>query len=135
MKIVRTILFILFIMFTFVCVAKALDQPEYAGQFQREHWEEWEIDQKVFFVLGFGAGIDAALTKIVHDFPPLQDYAIAMSEMLADIDTITIVRFIDWMYGLEEYRHVPVNAMVANIKRLVWKERDRIEEEFYGNGQ
>jgi len=42
------------------------------------------------------------LTKIVHDFPPLQDYAIAMSEMLADIDTITIVYVIDWMYGLEE---------------------------------
>lgn len=97
----------------------SMDYPEHAPDYTYREWDRWTTDAKIVFVLGFGVGFHAVLRNLMDDYPMLSDYAIETNEQLLGVYVEDIVEAIDWLYEYRsEYREVPVNAMIINVKML-----------------
>ncbi len=101
-----------------IYILKAQSLPEDSTLFVAEHWYEWSDDEKVCYVLGFGAALYSVVLEVSEKHPELFEEMLALHNRIEGLSGGQIMDIIDNVYWKEEYYYVPLPAMIVNIKMI-----------------
>jgi hypothetical protein len=111
--------------------------PDYSIDYGYEEWVAWDRENRVAFVLGFGAGSFSSFQVVLRYYPSTEDVVIPAYDRIAEVPAGEAVDIIDALYMDEYYRDFPIVYLLTNIKEFVrgykndYKENDDHTEETF----
>lgn len=94
--------------------------PEFSTEYGKAEWVTWTEEEKLNFVLGFGAGAYAAYKPLIEEHPYLVDDILKRYERITGLDAGVVVGAIDHMYEHDPRTFdMPIIYLIPNVKEYL----------------